>query len=360
MQRASLDTAVVITWIGHATFLIQAPGITILTDPIFGKPSWLFPRITEPGIRINDLPPIDYVLISHNHWDHLHKESMQALYARNPNMQVLVPAGDGKYLRSWGIAAVHEHQWWQKMSAVPRYNCSLCSQSLGMSTVHPACAPQLEERRRECRAQRLSVEALANSEGVSKSPAFDSAPFDSAQGERSPITLSDYEVIVSKGHSFTFTPACHWSQRTPFDRNKSLWGSWMIELAGTTIYFAGDTAYATHFKAIARRFRTIDVALMPVGPCEPHRWMHRSHISAEDAGQAFLELGARTFVPMHWGTFYFGTDLAVTPIKRLQAWWQMHQSRLRACDMQVLHPGQQCVTVPKRNPAQERAPEQGL
>ena len=62
----------VITWVGHSTFLIQVHGINILTDPVFFNISGLFKRNLPPGIALADLPPIDVVLISHNHWDHMH------------------------------------------------------------------------------------------------------------------------------------------------------------------------------------------------------------------------------------------------------------------------------------------------
>jgi len=133
-------------------------------------------------------------------------------------------------------------------------------------------------------------------------------------------TLGAASTALSKVE-VTFLPAIHWSQRSLFDYNRSLWGSWMVRLGDTVIYFAGDTAYGEHFTAIQKEFSVIDAALMPIGPCEPRVWMRESHISAEDAGKAFLELGARNFVPMHWGTFGFGVDSPQLPLQRLQAWW---------------------------------------
>lgn len=128
-------------------------------------------------------------------------------------------------------------------------------------------------------------------------------------------------ATLSSGMHLTFLPAVHWSQRSLFDYNKSLWGSWMIDLAGMRIYFAGDTAYGDHFAFIAQEFTAIDYVLMPIGPCEPRAWMAASHIDAQQAGQAFLELGGKTLVPMHWGTFAFGLDDPLLPIERLLAWW---------------------------------------
>ena len=83
--------------------------------------------------------------------------------------------------------------------------------------------------------------------------------------------------------TFSFLPARHWSQRGVFDFNKTLWGSWMIQAGGYTIYFAGDTAYSPHFKAIAKEFPSISSALLPIGPCEPYDRMRLTHMNAEDA-----------------------------------------------------------------------------
>ena len=120
----------------------------------------------------------------------------------------------------------------------------------------------------------------------------------------------------------TFLPANHWSARGLFDRNKSLWGSWMISTSAHTLYFAGDTAYSSHFSAIANEFPTINCALMPIGPQEPHIWMRKTHLDAAQAVQAFIDLKADHFIPMHWGTFQFGLDMHGDPLHKLHAAWQ--------------------------------------
>lgn len=104
-----------ITWIGHATFLIQVEGINILTDPVFGSPSIFFPRILPSGISLANLPPIDFVLISHNHPDHLHIPSLVQIKKNSPHMTLLVPQGDKRRLEKQGFA-VHEFTWWQTHS----------------------------------------------------------------------------------------------------------------------------------------------------------------------------------------------------------------------------------------------------
>lgn len=252
----------VITWIGHATFLIQIGSVNIITDPIFGDVSFLFKRILPPGIPIEGLPSLDCILLSHNHYDHLDLKSIQFL-RRSHYFKIFVPHGDKHWLeRQHGLAnRIDEYMWW------------------GACDVKNQNKPQKEVR---C----------------------------------------------------TFLPAFHWSQRGIRDKNKSLWGSWMIEAGNYRIYFAGDTAYSHHFKSIQQEFESIDIALLPIGPCEPRRWMKNSHMSAEDAGQAFIDLKAKHLIPMHWGTFNFGTDRSDLPIKRLHSWWQEHDAQVND---KVLH-----------------------
>lgn len=257
----------IITWIGHATFLIQVGGLNILTDPIFGNASAFFPRLLPPGIALAQLPPIDMVLISHNHRDHCDLRSLHALQKAHPAMHILVAEGDKQWLLKKGFNQVDEFAWWQ---------------------TH----------------KRGSVE-------------------------------------------FTFLPAHHWSAQGVFDRNRSLWGSWMIKSesiglaqellersfpstgsgrAGKqTIYFAGDTSYSEHFNHIAQEHPHIDAALMPIAPEFPHPSMRKSHMDSHQAVQAFIDLKAKTFVPMHWGTFAFGTDTFLGPIDRLQTAWRTQE-----------------------------------
>ena len=135
----------------------------------------------------------------------------------------------------------------------------------------------------------------------------------------------------------TFLPARHWSQRGFFDRNKSLWGGWMVEKRGEhskTIYFAGDTAYGDHFTAIGQEFSSIDIALMPIGPTAPHELMRHSHVNTEEACQAFIDTGARVMIPMHWGTYRLGTEHPLDPLKRLKKWWANYGTS--AADRQLL------------------------
>jgi len=115
-------------WIGHATYLINNGDINILTDPIFSKRAspigFAGPkRMIPPVMSMNDLPKIDVVVVSHNHYDHLDMHSLKRLHKINPDTIFLVPMGDGKRLKRAGLTHVHELRWWESME-------------VGRSTIH--------------------------------------------------------------------------------------------------------------------------------------------------------------------------------------------------------------------------------
>ena len=110
-----------ITWIGHSTFLIQIDGKNILTDPVFSQRAspirFAGPkRYTKPGIALTDLPKIDYVVLSHNHYDHLDLETARAL--GNETLW-LVPLGNAVTLNTVNITNVVELDWWDEYAVGP-------------------------------------------------------------------------------------------------------------------------------------------------------------------------------------------------------------------------------------------------
>jgi L-ascorbate metabolism protein UlaG (beta-lactamase superfamily) len=103
-----------ITYINHATVLISIDGVNILTDPIYNRSiGFIAPRMQKSGIPFDDLPPIDYILISHNDYDHLSMKTLRRLYRRNAS-GIFVPSGDAKYARKAGFTSVVEMNLWQK------------------------------------------------------------------------------------------------------------------------------------------------------------------------------------------------------------------------------------------------------
>lgn len=108
-------------WIGHSTTLIQLDGKRILTDPVFSKrvsPSQFIgpKRRTLPATTPDQLPTIDVIVISHNHYDHMDYHSIRQLLARFPNVVILVPLGLKKKLSKWGAKQVIELDWWQSVN----------------------------------------------------------------------------------------------------------------------------------------------------------------------------------------------------------------------------------------------------
>jgi len=239
----------IVTWIGQSTFLIQIGHVNILTDPIFHDLAFCFRRNFKPGINLQDLPKIDYVLISHNHRDHMEEKSLHFLKKFDPIF--FLPKGNRGWFKRRGFDKVIELSWWQDKTLFSNYeDCS--------------------------------------------------------------------EI------KFSFLPAHHQTSRGFLDMNKSLWGSWMIEFEKIKIYFAGDSAYQNHYKEIAQNFGKIDLALMPIGPNEPRSLTKHAHLNTEEACQAFLDLDAKNFIPMHWGTFNISFDCFDEPIGRLENWWDLN------------------------------------
>jgi L-ascorbate metabolism protein UlaG (beta-lactamase superfamily) len=237
-----LDGAVaVVTFIGHATFLIQTAAGNILTDPIYsqraGPLNLLGPRrVRQPAVLFDDLPPISVVLLSHNHYDHCDLRTLREL-AQRFNPLVITPLGNGALVRSTGIRRVEELDWWQaaKTSAVP----------------------------------------------------------------------------------IVLTPAHHFSARSPLDRNRALWGGFVLMADGARMFFAGDTAYAPFFSDVRQRLGPIDLALLPIGAYEPRWFMQAVHMNPAEAVQAHVDLETSESIGMHFGTFQMTTEGIDEPLRAL-------------------------------------------
>lgn len=109
-----------VTWVGHATLLIQMQHVTFLTDPTWSnRPSpipFIGPsRYVQPGLAIEDLPPIDFVVISHNHYDHLDLPTLKTLAKRRPETIFYVPLGNEALLRKHEIVNVQALDWGQSV-----------------------------------------------------------------------------------------------------------------------------------------------------------------------------------------------------------------------------------------------------
>lgn len=302
-----------ITWVGHSTFLIQHSGKNIMTDPVWAGTMALQKRLAPPGLPIEDVPPIDIVLISHSHYDHLHIPSLRGLAG---NKQLLVPAGLGTKLKLKGFKRVKELQWWEhielqglRFTFVPaqhwtrRNPWDTNSSHWGGWIIEPANR-QLGQK--EHLVGHISGKAGSRNDKQLRISSLTEQRINAAADEQRAYTsaaVEEQHIDTSTEKQQTHAPAAEQQ-------------AYVAE--APTIYFAGDSGYFQGFKEIGRRF-AIDVALMPIGAYEPEWFMGPQHVTPEEALQAFIDVGAKWFVPMHYGAFKLADDTPREALDRLEA-----------------------------------------
>ena len=116
----------------------------------------------------------------------------------------------------------------------------------------------------------------------------------------------------------SFLPVRHWSRRGLFDTNRRLWGGYVVEGAGKTIYFSGDSGYGNHYRELAEVFPKIDYFLIGIGAYEPNWFMKANHNSPAEAFQGFLDAQADVLVPMHFGRFDLSDEPPNEPLRLLK------------------------------------------
>jgi L-ascorbate metabolism protein UlaG (beta-lactamase superfamily) len=237
-----------LTWIGHASWLIQLDGVSLLIDPIFSES--LGPGIhrhVPAALTPSALPHIDAQLVTHNHRDHLDLPSLRAV-----GRPVIAGLGLSRFFAGQNLPCT-ELPWWG-----------------------------------ETRVGQVTVR---------------------------------------------FVPSQHWSRRGLSDTNDTLWGGFVIEGSSARLYHSGDTAYFEGFTEIGRRAGPIDAALLPIGAYEPAWFMSKQHMNPEEAVRAFVDLGAKRFVAMHWGTFQLTDESLDEPPLRLGQEWQRRSLDPGACHL---------------------------
>jgi len=230
-----------VTFIGHSSFFLQIGGKNIVIDPNFAQWIFVLKRLRHPGLRMRDLPPIDAVLVSHAHFDHLHRPSLRTianLTRRQSGKRpvIVVPRHVRDLVGDLGFSRVVELEWWQSFQ------------------------------------------------------------------------LGSVEVV--------HTPSRHWGARVVKDVHRG-YGGYVLRLGNHSVYHAGDTAYFDGFTEIGERLQP-ELALLPIGAYYPASFRN-VHTSPEDAVRAFLDLGARWMVPMHYGSFRLSYEPIDEPVPRLLA-----------------------------------------
>jgi N-acyl-phosphatidylethanolamine-hydrolysing phospholipase D len=280
------------TWIGHSTCLVQQGSVNVLTDPIFSvrcSPFQNLPigvaRDVPAAIQISDLPSsIDVCVISHDHYDHLDRDSVVTL---NDRVQFwVVPLGIRQWLQEKcdvPFGKIIELEWWESV-----------------------------------KLQRTSQAW----EVVAKHSAIRGHAFHPA--------LTDPDVLavpLEKSMDcmwLTCCPAQHWASRTFFDRNFRLWCSFAVFLPGSKFYFGGDSALPKNFP-LFEQIRdylggSVDLAALPVGAYEPEFYMHDSHMNPAEAVSVHQTLNSTKSLAIHWGTFALSEEpMEEPPVKLRQA-----------------------------------------
>ena len=148
--------------------------------------------------------------------------------------------------------------------------------------------------------------------------------------------LEWWESVMLDGLFITLVPSRHWSNRTNIDMNKALWGGYVIQNSDHTLYHSGDSAMGEHFKEIRERFE-IDEAFLPIGAYKPEPIMRHFHISPLEALQAAEDLGAKTLIPIHYGTFKLADDGLDEPIEWFK---ELIQTNSYPFEPKILHIGE--------------------
>jgi L-ascorbate metabolism protein UlaG (beta-lactamase superfamily) len=136
--------------------------------------------------------------------------------------------------------------------------------------------------------------------------------------------LDWWQSIDVADASITLTPAQHWSARSGRNRNRTLWGGFVVRASGRQLFFAGDTGYWKHFRAIRERLGLVDLALLPIGAYEPRWFMSAQHMNPEDSVRAHLDLGALTSIATHFGCFKLTDEGIDDPVIDLAAALRQH------------------------------------
>lgn len=246
------------TWIGHASVLVQAGGLNVLTDPMFSQRAspvqFIGPqRLQPPGLAIEQLPHIDLVLISHNHYDHLDVDSVRALAAQAGGAPLfVVPLGVKAWFADLGIERVIELDWWQTYTPPA-------------GTLPAAVELMLTP------AQHWSGRGL---------------------NDRMQTLWGGFAV---------FTPGFHWYY------------------SGDTGYSPDFVDIRQRVASRQSDGGGFDLALIPIGAYAPRWFMGLQHVDPDEALRIHRDVGAKRSIAVHWGTFSLADEPVDQPPRDLAA-----------------------------------------
>ncbi|KAL3690220.1 hypothetical protein R1sor_016529 [Riccia sorocarpa] len=265
------------TWVGHATFLVQFDGLNVLTDPVWSdrcSPSQLVgpKRFVPVPFPLKDLPPIDAVIISHNHYDHLDARTVKEL-GNKP--LYLVPLGVKAWFTNQGITNVVELDWWEEH----RVSFGDGGRERALRAVSTPCQ-HFSNRGLLDRNKTLWCSWVL--EGETKKiyfagdTGFCTVPENCTHPGGVPIVEVDPSAVLSN------LPVC------------------------------------PAFEEIGKRFGPFDTSFIPIGAYSPRYFMSSIHCSPEDAVGIHVAVGSKQSVAMHWGTFALTDEPILEPPVRLQ------------------------------------------
>eukprot|EP00980_Cylindrotheca_fusiformis_P030403 scaffold24770_cov142-Cylindrotheca_fusiformis.AAC.1 len=274
-------SSLAVTWIGHATCLVQLDGYNILTDPVFSKrcaptqfagPARYRPTPCTIVELVNHID-LDVVMVSHNHYDHLDYASIQDLarYAKN-SIVFVVPLG----LKSWMQSNISKIE--EKHTVV----------ELDWHETHSVVKKKEEEE-----GGTGSGDATATAGSSSSS---------------------------SSSLEITPVPMQHWSSRRGYDRDQTLWCGFSMRSLATDqrALFAGDTGWFEKAHDIGKQYGPYDIAMIPIGAYEPYDFMRPQHNDPKDAVHMMQAVQAKQAIPIHWGTFQLTKEHYLEPRERLE------------------------------------------
>ncbi|KAI4133038.1 MAG: hypothetical protein LQ347_002328 [Umbilicaria vellea] len=279
------------TWLGHACYFVEFPGgLRVLFDPVFSERcspfSWMGPkRYTEVPCQIEDIPTIDAVVISHNHYDHMDHPTIMKIKAKHPNVHFFVPLRNKQWFTASGIHEVTELDWWEERD---------------ISLSRTQKKPQISDA--------ATATATANS----------------------PDTITARIGCL---------PCQHTSARTLFDRGHTLWASWSVCSGGQKVWFGGDTGYRAvpalpadvddygpehhyphcpAFAQIGDLRGPFHLGLIPIGAYDPRALFSSMHANPFDSVNIFRDTRCARAMGIHWGTWVLTEEDVLAPPKLLR------------------------------------------